>query len=367
MLSALSRDSFKKAIREYPRCPLAHLPTPLKLMPKLSRELGFNLFIKRDDQTGLAFGGNKVRKLEYLMSDIVSQKADCVITWAGVQSNWCRQLAAAARMVGVLPVLLLFKRQGLPGDFDGNLLLDVLLGAEIHIRNLDPNRNMMALSGVHDLIEELADIHRKAGRKPYIAPIGASLLGGSMQKPLGSLGYVNAVAELLEQTEPMGIGVNHIVLATGSGGMHAGLVVGAKLFAPEMNIVGISVSEEAATISEWTEIISRQTLDELVPGSNITIEEEDITVFDDFMGRGYGQLDEATTKCMRRVAQEEGILLDPVYTGRAMLGLFELARKGYFKQGENVVFIHSGGTPAIFPYRAELLNTLFKSGKAATL
>jgi L-cysteate sulfo-lyase len=349
--ASFSRNAVTKTIREYPRCSLAHLPTPLEPMKTLSNIAGVNLFVKRDDQTGLAFGGNKVRKLEYLMVDVLAQQADCIITWAGVQSNWCRQVAAAASKVGILPVLLLFKRAGLPGECDGNLLLDLLFGAEIHLRDLDAGRRMMELDGVRDLVEEIAEIHRKAGRKPYIAPIGASLSEGSMHKPLGAIGYVNATLELLEQAEDLGFKIDTIVLATGSGSMQAGLLVGAKLLAPGLKVVGISVSEDVETMSRYVKTISQQTLNELAPAAGIEIEKEDIVVIEQYIGEGYGILDRDTASTMRLVAQSEGILLDPVYTGKGLFGLLDLARNGYFKPGSCVVFIHSGGTPAIFPYR----------------
>jgi D-cysteine desulfhydrase family pyridoxal phosphate-dependent enzyme len=334
-------------------------------MEMLSKIAGLNLFIKRDDQTGLAFGGNKVRKLEYLMADVLANEADCVITWAGVQSNWCRQLAAAATKVGILPVLLLFKRPGLPSDYDGNLLLDFLFGAEIHLRDLGPNRRMMELNGVRDLVDEIAAEHRREGRKPYVAPIGASLMEGSMQKPLGAIGYVNAVLELLEQAEARQIKIDSIVFATGSGSMQAGLLVGAKLFAPGLKVIGISVSEDAETMSRWVDEISRQTLDELVPEANITIRKDEIIVLPQYMGQGYGILDQNTASTMRIAARAEGIVLDPVYTGRAMMGLLDLARNGYFERGENVVFLHSGGTPAIFPYREVLMKHLSTGARAS--
>ncbi len=359
MLSApFSREVVLKRIQAFPRCALAHLPTPLEPMPNLSDLAGVNLLVKRDDQTGLAFGGNKVRKLEYVMADVLAQGADCIVTWAGVQSNWCRQVAAAAAKVGVLPVLLLFKRPLLPGEYDGNMLLDALFGAEIHLRELGPNRRMMRLDGVRDLVQEIADAQVRAGRKPYIAPIGASLLEGSMQRPLGAIGYVSALMELLEQAAAQRLKPGSIVFATGSGSMQAGLLVGAKLFAPDLKIVGVSVSEDVDTMTHMVDIIARQTLQELAPEAGIAIDKRDIIVLPQYMGEGYGIVDQGTVSTMRLAARSEGLLLDPVYTGRAMLGLLDLARSRYFKPGESVVFLHSGGTPAIFPYRDDIIKHL---------
>ncbi len=367
VVAGVSRDAVLRTLREYPRCALAHLPTPFETLGALSKAAGVNLFIKRDDQTGLGFGGNKVRKLEYLFADILAKRADCVITWAGVQSNWCRQLAAAARKMGVLPVLLLFKRPGLPSDYDGNLLLDCLFGADIHLRELGPTRKMMELDGVRDLVEGVAETYRQAGRTPYIAPIGASLLEGSMQKPLGAIGYVNAFVELLEQAAAARQKIDSIVFATGSGSMQAGLLVGARLFAPEVKVVGVSVSEDVETMKGYVDAIARQTLQELVPGDRIVIDPDDIIVLPQYMGKGYGILDQNTASVMRLTAQTEGILLDPVYTGRAMMGLLDLAQNGYFRAGENVVFLHSGGTPAIFPYREGIMKHLSTAAHAGAL
>lgn len=360
----ISREAVIKAVRAYPRCRLAHLPTPLEPMDALSDIMGVNLMVKRDDLTGLAFGGNKVRKLEYLMADVRAQGADCVITWAGVQSNWCRQLAAAANRCGVLPVLLLFKRPGLPADYDGNLLLDFLFGAEIHLQDLGKDRKMMELAGVRDLVEEIAERQRKAGRKPYIAPIGASLMEGSMTKPLGSVSYVNAFVELLEQAEGAGRRIDYIVIATGSGSMQAGLLVGAKLLCPTVKVVGISVSEDVDTMTGYVESIAAQTLEDLVPGMRLKIDKGEIIVTEQYIGEGYGILDRETATTMRMAAQTEGILLDPVYTGKAMIGTIDLINSGFFRASDNVVFLHSGGTPAIFPYREGIVKNLSSAARA---
>src|SRR5579864_2289368 len=237
------RESIQTFLDSLPRRRIANLPTPLERLEKLSAALGVNLLIKRDDLTGLAFGGNKARKLDFLMADVLEQGARSVITWAGIQSNWCRQLAAACCSLGIRPVLLLFKRRGLPSELDGNLLLDLIYDAEIHVVELDPSRKMMEFGGVSDLILDLADREMRAGRKPYIAPIGASLTEGSMVRPLGALAYLSAFLEILCQAEILGTRVDALVFATGSGSTHAGLLAGAQLLSPRTRIVGISVSE----------------------------------------------------------------------------------------------------------------------------
>lgn len=356
--TTISNESVKSVLDSFPRFPLAHLPTPLEPLPTLSAQLGINLLVKRDDQTGLAMGGNKVRKLEFVLADALAQGADCIITWAGVQSNWCRQLAAAARKCGIQPILVLFKRPGLPMEVDGNVLLDQIYGAEIHLRDLGV-RDIMQFESVRECVEEVAEEKRKMGRRPYIAPIGGSLTEGSMVQPLGALGYVNAALELLEQARNRNLRIDSIVLATGSGGMHAGLLVGAKLLSPNLRVVGISVSESREQMQKLVAQIAKRTLEEFeaVSGNSILLTADDIQVFD-YVRAGYGIIDAAIVDAMRLTASAEGLLLDPVYTGKAMIALLDLCRQGYFHRGENVVFLHTGGAPAIFAYRDAILKHL---------
>ncbi|MGI8745517.1 MAG: D-cysteine desulfhydrase family protein [Bryobacteraceae bacterium] len=351
--TSLSLPDLDTALARFPRTTLAHLPTPLDKLPRLSRNLGIDLYCKRDDQTGLAFGGNKTRKLEFIMGDVLAQGADTVITWAGVQSNWCRQTAAAANKLGIKPVLVLFKRSGLPSEMDGNLLLDSLLGADIRMIDLESGRKMMEFESLRDILDGIADEERKAGRKPYIAPIGGSAVEASMTQPLGALGYLQAVSELQKQAAAQGFHMDVIVVATGSGGTHAGLIAGVKLLCPETKLIAISVSDDRATISRCAKRIADQALQAL--GENVTTTDEDVIVYDEYFGAGYGLLNRETAEVVRRVAATEGVLLDPVYTGKAMVGLLDLVRRGEIPAGSNVVFMHTGGTPALFPYRQELL------------
>jgi D-cysteine desulfhydrase family pyridoxal phosphate-dependent enzyme len=350
--AAISIQSLKTRMDSFPRCPLAHLPTPLDSMKNLSDALGINLFIKRDDLTGLALGGNKSRKLEFLMADVLAKGADCVITWAGVQSNWCCQLAAAARKKNVKPVLILFKTRGLPVETSGNLLLDRIYDATIVLRDSGKSRKMMQFDAVRDVVEEVAEQQRKAGYTPYIAPIGASLMGGSMSRPLGALGYVNALVELLEQSRNIGFKIDSLVIATGSGSMQAGLLTGARLLAPQIRVIGISVSANRQSMTGLVEKIAKRTMKEFnrYAEPRIRIEKDDIIVFDDYIRKGYGILDSETINTIHMVARKEGVLLDPVYTGKAFSGLVDLVRNRYVQAGENVVFLHTGGTPALFPY-----------------
>ncbi len=350
-------DDLKQKIDSFPRVPLAHLPTPLERMERLSgRFEGIDLLIKRDDQTGLAFGGNKARKLEFILADALAKGADTIITWAGVQSNWCRQTAAAAARLGLRSILVLFRKPGGSTEPNGNLLLDMIFDARVEIVDATAETKMMELSGVADVIGRLEDEERSSGRVPYIASIGGSRVEGSMTEPLGAIGYVEAFMEIFEQTSAMGCVPDAIVLATGSGSTQGGLLVGAKILSSETKIIGISVSEDEETMSRYVREISEATLDLL--GADRRLEEGDVIVLPEYLQEGYGILTREVADAVGLVATTEGILLDPVYTGKAMSGLIDLLGKGTFPPGSTILFLHSGGTPALFPYRHDLLEHL---------
>jgi L-cysteate sulfo-lyase len=353
------RDAVKNVVAGFPRCHFVHLPTPLQEMKALSQQLGINLWVKRDDLTGLAMGGNKGRKLEFVMADAMAQGADSIVTWAGVQSNWCCQLAAAARKCGIQPILILFKRPGLPAGVEGNVLLDTIYGAEIHLVDLG-DRSMMELESVRELVETIVERERKAGRKCYLAPIGASMTGGSMSRPLGAIGFLNAAAELLEQADARNFSVDSIVFATGSGSMQAGLIAGSKALRPEVRNIGISVSDARESMVRAVETISGEMLEEMPVElrPSVKIASDDIIVFDDYIDQGYGVLNNETMAALQMMARTEGLMLDPVYSSRAFAGMLDLLRKGYFRRGEHVVFLHTGGMPALFAYGADILEIL---------
>jgi len=352
----ISVDELKRRLADFPRVSLAHLPTPLEGMPVLSRGLGgASLYLKRDDQTGLAFGGNKSRKLEFIMADVEASGADSVVTWAGVQSNWCRQVAAAAARMGKKAVLVLLKRPGLPAAEDGNLLIDRVFDAAIHVRESSGEKSSLVLENVREFVDPVLAQEEAAGRRPYLAPIGGSLLEGSMTRPLGAMGYVVAFAEILEQARAQGFTPSSVVLATGSAGTQAGLVAGAKLLSPETRVVGISVSGSRDVISGYVKGIGQAVVEEL--GGGVEVTDEDVIVFEEYLGEGYGILNRRVTDAIGQVARTEGVLLDPVYTGKAMSGLLDLAGREYFAD-ESVVFVHTGGTPALFPYREGILADL---------
>jgi len=353
-------ESLRKTLARFPRVTLSQVPTPLYRMDRLSGRFdSYELYVKRDDQTGLAFGGNKARKLDFIMADVVRCGADCVVTWAGVQSNWCRQVAAAATKLGIKTVLVLFKGPRSPEGCDGNLLLDRIFDAEIRIVDAGEIENMLELESVRHVVEPVADQMRSKGLKPYLMPVGGSLVEGSMQGPWGALGYVESFIEIVEQSAELGVKFDAVVLASGSGGTQAGLLVGATLLSPDTRVVGITVYGSTAKVTEYVRSVADQTLEQL--GASTRVRGDDIIVFDDYLGEGYGVFNDAVGEAIRLVARAEGLLLDPVYTGKSVAGILDLIEKGYFGTAKNILFLHTGGTPALFPYRSQLLEHL--SGK----
>jgi len=315
-----------------PRVRLAHLPTPVAPMDRLTQELcGPRLYIKRDDLTGLAGGGNKARKLEFLVADAVARGAGCLVTLGSVQSNHCRQTAAAAAHVGLRCVLVL--RGDPPSEENGNLLLDRLLGAEVVWARARDRE---------DVMDQVVSTESAAGNRPY-----AISLGGST--PLGAAGFALAVAELLEQAP---VAFDRIVIASSSGGTQAGLVAGAAVFGYDGEIVGISIDEEAGLLRSI--VAERASATAALLGKPIAIDERNVTVCADYLGAGYGVLGQAERDAILLFATREGILLDPVYTGRAAAGMIDLVRKRRFGKNENILFWHTGGTPALYAYAAEL-------------
>lgn len=354
----VSEKGLDKRIKKFRRVNLAHLPTPLESMRVLSYELkGPTLYIKRDDQTGLAFGGNKARKLEFIIADAFMKKTDVIITWAGVQSNWCRQTAAAARMFRIKPILVLFKGPEFPSAYDGNLLLDFIINADIRVIESEAGK-IIEEEEVAAIINNIAEDERQKGNNPYVVPVGGSRVGGSMIEPLGSISYTKAFLEIYKEAKKRKIKIDYIVLATGSGGTQAGLVVGAKALGTDIKIIGISVSREKGAVQEYVSEIANDTSKAL--GLRMTISPEEVLVFDDYIGDGYGILNQETADAIRLIGETEGIILDPVYTGKAMAGLVDLIKRGYLTKGDVVVFIHTGGTPALFAYNEKLLEFLTK-------
>ncbi len=315
------------------RIQLAHLPTPIEALPHLSKMLGGpQLFIKRDDLTGLGFGGNKIRKLEYLAADAMAKGSQTLISTGAVQSNHCRQVAAAAARLGLGCILVLAGEK--PGQPQGNLYLDLLSGAEVIF--VPKDQRDLALAEVTKQAE--AD-----NRKPYLIPYGGS-------NAIGAMGYRQAMHELHEQ----GLNPDWIVFATSSGGTQAGMLLGARETGSCAKILGISVDKPAQELSETIAGIANAGAELLQLETRFHPEE--ILVNDAYCSAGYGVLTAAEKEAILLFARQEAILLDPVYTGRAAAGLVDLIRHGFFKADEKVLFWHTGGTPALFaePYRGEL-------------
>jgi len=324
-------------ISKISRVNLANLPTPFQTMPRLSKCLnGPKLWIKRDDCIGLAFGGNKERKMEFVMGDAIKNHADVVITPGDIQSNHARATAAAARKLGLKAILVLRGKK--PENYNGNLLLDYLLGADI--RFVQANWQEMP-----PMLEEVAGEVRKKGHVPYIISGGASY-------PIGALAYVNAMAELLTQANDIGIEINYIIHAAGSGGTQAGLVLGNKILESKVKILGICVEPDSDYLARRTAEIASGVAEIL--GSRETINVNDVILVEDYVGKGYGVLTKEVAEAIKLVAQTEGILLDPVYTGKAMAGLIDMIKQRRFEKNNNIVFIHTGGTPALFAYSTKL-------------
>ncbi len=311
-----------------PRLKFAHLPTPIEVMPRLSEILcGPRLLVKRDDQTGLAFGGNKTRKLEFLVADAQSQGAQTLITAGAIQSNHCRQTSAAAAHFGFKCILVL--TGDAPEQVSGNLLLDHLFGAEI-IWTEKSQREAM--------LQQTFDQALGQGHKPYLVPYGGS-------NPVGALGYAFAMQELIQQMKDLG-GLGWIVFASSSGGTQAGLVLGARLFGFDGKVLGISVDEPRDVLQERVAKLATETSERI--GERIAFSPEDVLVNADYCAAGYGALTDAEREAIQLFARYEGLLLDPVYTGRAAAGMIDLIRKGFFKKDETVLFWHTGGQPALF-------------------
>jgi D-cysteine desulfhydrase family pyridoxal phosphate-dependent enzyme len=316
-----------------PRIALGHGPTPLERLERLSSHLGVDVWMKRDDCTGLAFGGNKVRKLEYLLAEAREQGHGTVITVGGVQSNHARQTAAAAARLGLRCELVLPRvvagREAYEGT--GNVLLDQLLGARVHIV-------ADATAAAERVAEIVAEVSARGGSAAFF-PAGGST-------PTGALGYARAALELCDQARDAGISFDRIVLAVSTGGTLAGLVTGFALAGVRASITGIAVSGPGAVSADAARALATSAAERL----GAALPRDGFEVRDGYLGDGYGiatpEMREAVVTCARL----EGVLLDPVYTGKAMAGLFDLARRGQLARSRPVLFWHTGGAPALFAY-----------------
>ena len=333
-------------ISKFPRLRITHSPTPLEPMPRLTAALGGpTLYIKRDDCTGLATGGNKTRKLEFLMAEALARKADTVITQGATQSNHARQTAAIAARLGMPCEIILEDRTGFQSDeykSSGNVFLDHLYGATVS--EVAGGTNMDAA------MESLAETLRAKGRRPYIIPGGGS-------NPVGALGYVVCALEMVDQFNNLGLNVDHVVHATGSAGTQAGLVAGLQGCRSLIPVLGIGVRAPRAAQEQRVYDLALKTAELLgVPGA---VPRDSVVANCDYVGEGYGLPTPGMVEAVTLLARTEGILLDPVYSGKGMAGLIDLIRKGFFRKEQNVVFVHTGGAVGLYGYtqsfKSELL------------
>jgi L-cysteate sulfo-lyase len=328
-------------LARFPRVRLAHLPTPLEPLPRLGERLGIDLWIKRDDATGLAGGGNKTRKLEFLLGDAFEQDADVLVTQGAVQSNHVRQTAAAAAAHGLGCAIILEARTGSTApDYvgNGNVLLDRLFGASI--------RTVPAGTDMNAELEAEAERLRGEGRRPYVIPGGGS-------NPIGALGYVDCAREIVTQADDLDLAIDRIVTATGSAGTHGGLVAGLAVMGADVPVLGFGVRAPKARQEAMVLKLARETAALL--GRPDAVTEEMVVADCDYVGEGYGLVDQGVIDALVTAARTDGILLDPVYSAKAMKGL--IARAAEFK-GETVVFLHTGGAQGLFGYQSVLEGAL---------
>lgn len=332
-------------LQAFPRCPLAHLPTPLEAMERLSTHLGgVSLFVKRDDCTGLGFGGNKVRQLEFYFGQALKLKADTVLITGAVQSNFVRAAAAAARRMGMECHIQLEER--VP-DVDalhrssGNVLLSRILGATLHSYPVGGDE-----AGADAKLYEISEQLRRQGRNPYIIPLGQG------HDPLGALGYIDAAVELMTQLDERSLQIDHLVVTSGSGATHAGLLFGLRALGSQIEVTGVCPRRDAQSQQRRIEghLEKLTAMLDFDPG----IESKEIRLTDVSLAPGYGQLNDATIHALQVTAQCEGLFLDPVYTAKTMAGLFYLVEKNEIDN--NILFWHTGGQPALFGYGDALVD-----------
>lgn len=327
-------------LSDFPRVPLAHLPTPLEHLPRLSKHLGGpDIYVKRDDCTGLATGGNKTRKLEFSMAEALQQGADTIVTVGAVQSNHVRQTAAAAAKLGLKCEVLLEHRVTDPTEYysnSGNVLLDRIFGANL--------REYPGGTDFDQAMSEVADEVRSHGGQPYLIPGGAS-------NPVGALGYVNCAIELLRQINERQLDIGHIVTATGSAGTQGGLIVGLKAMQSEIPLLGIGVNVPQEQQERKVYELACETAEYIgMPG---IVTREDVVANCDYVGGGYGIRTDAMNEAVLMLARFEGLLFDPVYSGKALAGMIDLIRSDSLGAGD-IVFLHTGGAAALFAYADQL-------------
>jgi len=330
-----------KVFEKIPRVKIAFLPTPLQKLERLSRLYGVEMYIKRDDLTGIEVGGNKTRKFEFVLPEAIAKGADYLVTGAAFQSNWCRQTVACGNKLGMKTILFLYGPK-IPQEYRGNLLLDKIMGAEVHLIKLEPGEDMFKAfqrteSERTSIMKEL----EKKGHKCYYIQVGAPF-------PRGHVTYAYAMGELALQLKEIGMNLDdfHIATAIGTNGTYTGLLVGKKLLNSTANIYGFSVSQFHPNVRE--DVLREAKATAKFLGMDLSFSEEDIHISSDYIGEGYDIPSEKGTEAIKQVAREEGVILDPVYTGKAMAGLLDFIKTGKIPKGSKVLFWHTGGLPAVF-------------------
>jgi D-cysteine desulfhydrase len=315
---------------------LATLPTPIQKLERLSEQWGgAEIYVKRDDLTGMALSGNKIRKLEFVIAEARNQGADFLITCGGIQSNHARATAVAATKLGMKSYLVLRGQEG--GEADGNLLLDFLVGAKV--KYITPEDYS---TRVDEIMAELAEELKKEGNHPYVIPEGAS-------NELGAIGYLAATEEIAMQLQNLKLQFDYLVCADGSGGTHAGLLLGQKFYHQKYQVIGINVCDDEAYFVDKIGRISKKAIDRF--NFKIDFKEEDVKIIDGYIGEGYALNRQVEIDFIKQVSLIEGLILDPVYTGKALFGVRDQILKGRFKKGKKILFIHTGGLFGLFPKR----------------
>lgn len=315
---------------------LANLPTKIEKLERFSKEMNANIYIKRDDQTGTEFSGNKVRKLEYLAKDAINKGCNFLITCGGIQSNHCRATVAVAAKLGMKAAVLL--RVSEEPAVTGNYFLDKLMGADVKFCTRDEYREHRA-----EIMEEMAAEYRKQGYKPYVIPEGAS-------NAIGSLGYYNCMNEILEQEKQLGIQFHTIVIATGSGGTYAGLYLANEVQNLGKRVIGMAVCDDTKYFTDIAYDIAGESLSYLPKYNGIALNKSHIEINDKYVGIGYALSRPEELEYIKKIARMEGVIFDPVYTGKGMYGIYnELLPGGNLKGEENILFIHTGGLYGLFP------------------
>ena len=340
-------------IKDLPRIKLGEVKTPIEKLDNLSKNYKNDIYIKRDDLLGIGLGGNKVRKLEYILGDALSKNADIVITSGGVQSNHVRLTIAAANKVGLKAIAVLVGSE--PKRYTGNTLLDKVLGAEIHFADINNKEGLSTgeLNRLLDeegerLVQEIKSKYEALGKIVYIIPGGGKM-------PPGIAGYINATSEIYAQLQEMRLNADYIVTGVGTASTIASLIIGEKLYNTGIKPIGILVTNTLGSAKAYAERVKTE-IDGYLKhfGWNLDITLDDIRLFDAYTGEGYGLPSDDGLEAIKTLARSEGLIVDHIYTGKAFAGLLDLSKKEYFGD-KNVIFLHTGGSPALFDLDPDLL------------